>query len=94
MSLKIVSHDNDELNFTMEDVDTSFVNALRRLILSDCETIGFNTDEYLNSDLKMLVNTSSLHNEFILHRFGLIPIYIEDVNSFYSSKYTFIYHGY
>ena len=89
MSLNIVNHDNETINFDMEDVDTSFVNALRRLVLSDYETIGFNTDEYLNSDLKIIDNTSSLHNEFILHRFGLVPINIEDVNTFYNSKYTF-----
>jgi len=90
MSLKVISQDNDELHFIMEDIDASFVNAVRRLVLSDCETIGFNTDEYLNSDLKMLENTSSLHNEFILHRFGLIPINISDVDTFYNSKYKFI----
>jgi DNA-directed RNA polymerase subunit L len=90
MSLKITSRDNDELHFTVDDVDASFVNAIRRIVLAECETIGFNTDEYLNSDLKMLENTSSLHNEFILHRFGLIPINISDVTNFHNSKYKFI----
>ena len=90
MSLKIIRRDNDELHFTMDDVDTSFVNSIRRIVLSECETIGFNTDEYLNSDLKMLENTSSLHNEFILHRFGLIPINISDVTNFHNSKYKFV----
>lgn len=79
----------DDLNMTIQNVDVSFVNAIRRLILSDVETIGFNTDEYLNSDLKIITNTTPLHNEFILHRLGLIPVNIGDIESFDSSKYRF-----
>lgn len=90
MSIKVIEHKNDELYLEFENIDSSLVNAIRRTILSDCETVAFNTDEYLNSDLKILKNTSSLHNEFILHRVGLIPINIKDIINFYSSKYKFI----
>ena len=38
----------------------------------------------------MIENTSSLHNEFLLHRIGLIPINIKDVNETDISKYKFI----
>ncbi len=81
---------SDELSFVISNVDVSFVNALRRIILSEVETIGFNTDEYLNSDLKILQNTTPVHNEFILHRFGLVPINFPNVNEFDSSKYRFV----
>ena len=80
----------DTLKMNINNVDVSFVNALRRVILSDIETVAFNTDEYLNSDLKILTNTTPLHNEFILHRLGLIPINITDTVDFNTSKYKFI----
>ena len=85
-----IKKNNDDLNMTIQNVDVSFVNAIRRLILSDVETVSFNTDEYLNSDLKIITNTTPLHNEFILHRFGLVPVNIGDIESFDSSKYKFI----
>lgn len=92
MAINNLKYNDDELYFDIENVDVSFANAIRRCILSDCETIGFNVDEYLNSDLKILNNSSSLHNEFILHRVGLIPINIENIRDFYNSKYKFILH--
>jgi DNA-directed RNA polymerase subunit L len=66
------------------------VNAIRRIILSEVETVSFDTDDYENSDLKVIKNTSSLHNEFLLHRIGLIPINIMDVNGFNPDDYKFI----
>ena len=90
MTIKNLEPNNEELYFNIDDVETSYVNAVRRIILSECETVGFNTDEYINSDLKILNNTTSLHNEFILHRIGLIPINISDTLNYDSSKYKFI----
>tara|TARA_E500000178_G_C17019481_1_gene754776 strand:- start:799 stop:1878 length:1080 start_codon:yes stop_codon:yes gene_type:complete len=81
---------SDELSMVISDVDVSFVNALRRIILSEVETIGFNTDEYLNSDLKIIENNTPVHNEFILHRFGLVPVNFPNINEFDSSKYRFV----
>lgn len=62
------------IQFNITDIDVSLVNALRRIILSEYPTVGFNTDDYLNSDLKIKENTSFLHNEMLLHRISLIPI--------------------
>ena len=66
----------DELTMVIKNTDVSLVNAIRRTILTDCETVAFNTDDYLNSDLTIITNTTPLHNEFILHRISLIPLYI------------------
>jgi len=89
-SLTNLKKTNDTLTLNINNVDVSFPNALRRIILSDIETVAFNTDEYLNSDLKILTNTTPLHNEFILHRLGLIPINITNVDDFNTNKYKFI----
>ena len=84
------SSDPNELEFTIQDVNLSLVNAIRRVILSEFPTVGFNTDDYLNSDLKVLTNTSSINIEYILHRLGLVPIHITNLKTFSSSKYKFI----
>ena len=81
---------NDKLSFVIENADVSLVNAIRRLILTDVTSIGFNTDDYENSDLKVLSNTGCLHNEFLLHRMGLIPIYTENIDIYDESLYKFI----
>ena len=65
------------IQFNITDVDVSLVNALRRIILSEYPTVAFNTDDYLNSDLKVKENTSFLHNEMLLHRIGLVPIHAD-----------------
>ena len=80
----------NELSFTIQDVNLSLVNAIRRVILSEFPTVGFNTDDYLNSDLKVITNTSSINIEYILHRLGLVPIHITNIKSFSPSKYKFI----
>ena len=59
--------DSYTLTFDVANCDTSFVNAIRRTIITDVVTLGFNTDDYENSDLKIFENTCALHNEFILH---------------------------
>lgn len=70
--------------------DVSLANAIRRTIDSEVLTVGFNTEPYEESDVKIKENTSSLHNEFIMHRFGMIPPHIVDVDKFDPSKYKFI----
>lgn len=73
---------NDTVKFVVKGCNSSFVNAIRRIILSEVETVGFNIDDYENSDLKIIKNTSSIHNEFLLHRLGLIPINVSQVADF------------
>ena len=72
----------DKLIFDIKNADVSFVNSLRRTIITDVKTIGFNTDDYENSDLKVIENTSSLHNEFMLHRIGLVPVYSDNIETY------------
>jgi DNA-directed RNA polymerase II subunit RPB3 len=82
--------EKDTIKFNVTDCNSSFVNSLRRLIISEIETVGFRTEEYEKSDIKVVENNSSLHNEFLLHRLGLIPINTEDIDSYDTSKYKFI----
>ena len=75
----IETPDKDTLKFVVSDCNSSFVNAIRRTILSEVETVSFNIDNYEPSDLTVLKNTSTLHNEFLLHRLGQIRIELKGV---------------
>ena len=57
-------------------LDKTIINAIRRTLLSSIETYAFRTN-YENPDIKIEVNNTSLHNEFILDRIGLIPLYLD-----------------
>src|SRR6056300_893601 len=54
----------------------SIVNAIRRTLLSAIPTVGFKT-EMNDSDIIIKTNTTPLHNEYLLHRIGMIPLYID-----------------
>ena len=84
------TEDPYQLKFTLENTSASFANSIRRTIISDVETAGFDTEDYNTSSVRVIENTSGLHNEFLLHRIGMIPINIVDTSSFDMSKYKFI----
>ena len=94
MNIKFSNYDNkserDTLKIDVINCSSSFVNSLRRLIITEVQTICFNTEEYESSDIKIIENTSALHNEFILHRMGLIPINTDNIESYDPTKYKFI----
>ena len=81
---------NSTLNFVLSGdneygLDKSLVNAIRRILLTDIPTIGFNlTETGENSDLIMVTNNSSLHNEMLSHRIALIPLYLKPENFAFS----------
>lgn len=79
MSLKIKNRENKyELDFDIIGVHYSLANSLRRIILTEYPTIGFNNTDYINSDIKIINNTSQFHNEFILDRITLLPIHFKE----------------
>ena len=70
-------------------LDKSIVNAIRRTLLNDIPTVAFEVvDEGVGSgDLTIVTNRSVLHNEMVLHRFSLIPLYIDPES--YTKQYFF-----
>lgn len=77
----------DNIRFDLTNVDTSLANALRRCILSEVPVYGFedepkhvfgswkNAGIAVPKGIHITENTTSLHNEFLAHRIGLIPVY-------------------
>jgi DNA-directed RNA polymerase subunit L len=85
--------DGSTLDFDIEDIDVSVVNSLRRIILAEIPNVGFSFDPNEKShDIKVLVNRSSLHNEFLCHRISLIPLCFDEmeIDAFSPDKYTFV----
>ena len=70
-------------------LDKSIINALRRTLMSSIPSVAFRT-KIDNSDLIIKTNNSSLHNEFIADRIGLIPLYINPLD--YNKQYLFYLH--
>lgn len=69
--------DANTLVFEMLHCDTSFANALRRILLSEVPTVAL-------EHVYMWNNTSIIHDEVLAHRLGLIPLdldarYLDDV---------------
>lgn len=69
--------DDDTLIIEFINVDTSFVNALRRILLSEIPTVAL-------EHIYMWNNSSIIHDEVLAHRLGLIPIqldarYLDDI---------------
>ncbi|KAH9978985.1 hypothetical protein BGW80DRAFT_1282232 [Lactifluus volemus] len=57
----------DRVNFVLENVDLSFANSLRRVMMADIPTVAIDMVE-------IVTNTTVLPDEFIAHRFGMIPL--------------------
>ena len=84
--------DSDTFTFNIDGFDCSFANAIRRIIISEVPTIGFRTEYGMESDIKIMKNTSALHNEFLAHRLSLIPVHYNytKFDDFDPNKYEFI----
>ena len=70
--------ENSQLKFTIDRINVSLANALRRVILSDISTFVFRTFPYAQSLASITTNTSRLHNEILKQRLSCIPIHITD----------------
>ncbi len=80
------------LEFTINNIDISIINSIRRVILSEIENVGFEFSTIGCDNIKILKNTSPLHNEFLSHRLSLVPICLtpNEIIDFDPNDYTFI----
>ena len=79
----LISFKNEEsglLYFTIENTNVSFVNAVRRTILSDIPTLVFHCFPDDKNDATFNTNTTRLNNEVLKQRLQCIPIHINDVS--------------
>lgn len=81
--------ENESISFVLEDCHSSLANSIRRTIITDVETVGFSTENYLDSSIKIIENTSALTNEIILGRIGLLPVFFENIKDYDPEKFKF-----
>lgn len=78
-TMKEINEKNDILSFSIENINVSLINALRRTILSDIPCVVFRTVPYEKNKVTIIENTTRLNNEIIKHRMSLLPIHIDDL---------------
>lgn len=83
---------DDELKFTLSNVNVSIANSLRRVILSDIPIVVFRVSPNDKNKANIIANTCGLNNEIVKHRLSCIPIHIKDVNDFPYKNYMMEVH--
>ena len=66
-TIKILERDNNHIVIEFSNIPRQYVNALRRLSISQVPTFAID-------DVVVLENSSVMHDEAIAHRLGLIPL--------------------
>jgi len=88
-----ISKKNNLLTFELSGsesygLDKSFVNCIRRTLLTDIPTVAFRYDQQnLIKDINITENTGTIHNEMLTQRISLIPLYINPET--YKNDYLF-----
>jgi DNA-directed RNA polymerase alpha subunit len=83
-------HDKaDRHSFLISNVDLAIVNSIRRVLLSEIPVVGFYGED--EPTIKIPFNSGPLHNEFMIHRIGLIPIHVNETvtESYEDDDYKF-----
>ena len=77
--IKILELSRYATKFELYDTDLAVANALRRIMISEVPTMTIDLVEVRE-------NTSALHDEFLAHRLGLVPLVSEQIDSFVTSE--------
>ena len=92
VSVEKIQDKSDKLIFRISGndkygLDKSIVNAIRRTLISSIPSIAFRIDDNTERDIVVRSNNTSIHNEYLIHRIALIPLYIDPTN--YHKDYLF-----
>ena len=67
----------------IKDIRLSLVNGIRRSIINSVKTVSF-------GNINIILNNSPLHNQFLSHRIEMIPINVDNIDTFEVDDYEFI----
>jgi DNA-directed RNA polymerase subunit L len=86
---------DDELMFNLNDVDVSIVNGLRRVCLSNINTLVFRGFPHSENKINIEKNTTKFNNEYLKHRLQCVPIHNDDPRTFenYKRQYAVKLHA-
>ncbi len=66
-SVELLEKDDERISIKFKSVPREYVNALRRLAISEVPTLAID-------DIVMIDNSSVVHDEAIAHRLGMVPL--------------------
>ena len=67
VEIQIIEKTDEYLRFIVSGVNVPFVNALRRIMITEVPTMAID-------EIVILENSSILNDEILAHRMGLIPL--------------------
>ena len=77
-----------EGSFRLRNSNVTTANVIRRAIQTLTPSVGFRTEPYERSDVKIVENTSPLVDDMLAHRLGMTPV-CADPTDFDPSAYEF-----
>jgi DNA primase len=76
------------LTFTLSNVNVSYANGLRRIILSEIPVIAIESYPHDKNNVTIFTNKSRLNNELIKQRLSCVPIHIDALEDFPYTEYV------
>ena len=85
-----LEENNNTLKFTISNINVSYVNAIRRIIISDIPCIVIRSEPHEENNINIFSNKTRINNELIKQRISCIPIHINDIENFPYDDYIVI----
>jgi DNA-directed RNA polymerase subunit L len=76
----------------MDPTVVGYANTLRRTMITDVETVAFNSDidaQGSTTDVSITSNSTPMSNEMLAHRIGLLPIHVTKPLEWNPDEYSF-----
>ena len=78
-TIEHIIDEDSTLRFKITNINSSLINAIRRIILTDIPCFVFRTFPYSENKIYIEKNTTRHNNEIIKQRLSCIPIHISDM---------------
>jgi len=83
-----IDEQNGNLTFTLSNVNVSYANGIRRIILSEIPVIAIESYPHDKNNVTIFTNKSRLNNELIKQRLSCVPIHIDALEDFPYTEYV------
>tara|TARA_Y100000389_G_scaffold203265_1_gene251151 strand:- start:30945 stop:32111 length:1167 start_codon:yes stop_codon:yes gene_type:complete len=77
-----INEQNEILTFEIHNANVSVINSIRRVVLSNIETLVFKGFPHNENNINIIKNNTKFNNEYLKHRISCIPIMNDDSGTF------------